>query len=173
MPLSVSIDVFLRLRPRPILRSLLHFKPFASIIPARAILVVADIFPSTKPALLLGLPASIVIWGAFLSYPRAGLIVVLHSRVRITSGCYWHFGLTIRRRWFWKVIGFKYDSNHQAATRADCDIFAVSQVCNGDFKFVAARTWVMIYFEGGIISHILDLYFIVDIFGHFDVLQGR
>ncbi len=67
---------------------------------------------------------------------------------------------------------FEDDSDHQATTGTNRNIFPVSQVRNGDFKFVATRTWIMIYFESGIVSHILDFDFIVYIFGHLDVFRN-
>lgn len=61
---------------------------------------------------------------------------------------------------------FKYDLDHQTATGADTDIFAVEQIRKADFEPIATRAWVVIDLEGPIVGHILDFDLVVKVFRH-------
>ena len=56
---------------------------------------------------------------------------------------------------FGQILNVKDDPNHQTATRADGDLFTVSQVVDRDLKAVAAGAWVCVSLKSGIVGHVL------------------
>jgi exocyst complex component 3 len=56
----------------------------------------------------------------------------------------------------------EYDLDHQAATRAPCDVVAVPQIVYRNLEAVPARTRVVIYLEGLVVGAVFDLDFVVD-----------
>jgi len=64
------------------------------------------------------------------------------------------------------TYGFKYDLDHQTATRAHSDVFTVHQICKSYLEPVATRTWIMVDLESWIVCHVLNFDFIIDIFCH-------
>ena len=57
---------------------------------------------------------------------------------------------------------FEYDLYHQTAAGADCDVLAIAQVGERDFELVSTWAWVGVKGCRLMISHVFDLYFIVE-----------
>jgi hypothetical protein len=74
------------------------------------------------------------------------------------------FGLYRKKPETTETHHLKNDANHQRAAGADGDFFAVAQVCNADFKAIAAWAREMVDLQGRVEGHVLDFDLVVD--GH-------
>jgi hypothetical protein len=85
---------------------------------------------------------------SFLSHSLDCSIQVVHSTLSR------HLSLLLSLR-LWQILSVKDNSDHETATRAHGDLFAVSQVVDRDLEAVAAGAWVCVSLQSGIVGHVL------------------
>jgi hypothetical protein len=74
----------------------------------------------------------------------------LHIHTALSRRLSFFFSLCFRQ-----ILNVKDHPDHQTATRAHSDLFAVSQVVDCDLKAVAAGTRVCVGLQGFIVGHVL------------------